>query len=122
MTLGLSNTLINGWQLIGVDGQIDSKSVNELRDFLDREIIGGCPIALELTSVQFMSSAGLRTLLTLHRQTKSAGVALALVGLKEEIANTMKVTGFYQYFTIYASTKELPLQPPTQPPAEARGE
>ena len=90
----------NNWQVIKVSGQVDSKTVGDLRDFIDNELAQGQPVALELTEVPFMSSAGLRTLLTLQRNTMDMGVDLALVGVAEEIADTMKVTGFYQFFTI----------------------
>jgi anti-anti-sigma regulatory factor len=35
-------------------------------------------------------------------------VDLALVGIAEEIADTMRITGFYDYFTVYPSLAELP--------------
>lgn len=108
MALEISSSTNGGWQIIQVVGQVDSKTVGDLRDFLDGEVKGGAPVALELTGVPFMSSAGLRTLLTLYRQTQSLGVSLALVGLKDEIADTMKVTGFYQYFTVYPAIADLP--------------
>ena len=96
------------WQVIFVSGQIDSKTVGQLRDFIDTELKQGVPVALELTEVPFMSSAGLRTLLTLQRKTKEMEVDLALIGVADEIADTMKVTGFYQFFTIYESLQRLP--------------
>lgn len=96
------------WQVIKVIGQIDSKTVSDLRDFIDVELKQGHPVALELTGVPFMSSAGLRTLLTLQRKTQEMGVDLALVGVADVIADTMKVTGFYQFFTIYESLSEIP--------------
>ena len=96
------------WQVILVSGQIDSKTVGQLRDFIDTELKQGVPVALELTEVPFMSSAGLRTLLTLQRKTKEMEVDLALIGVADEIADTMKVTGFYQFFTIYKSLQSLP--------------
>jgi anti-sigma B factor antagonist len=98
----------NNWQVIKVSGQVDSKTVGDLRDFIDNELAQGQPVALELTEVPFMSSAGLRTLLTLQRKTMDMGVDLALVGVAEEIADTMKVTGFYQFFTIYSSLDSIP--------------
>jgi anti-sigma B factor antagonist len=98
----------NNWQVIKVSGQVDSKTVGDLRDFIDNELAQGQPVALELTEVPFMSSAGLRTLLTLQRKTMDMGVDLALVGVAEEIADTMKVTGFYQFFTIYESLDSIP--------------
>lgn len=108
MNLEISTETQAGWQIITVVGQVDSKTVNQLRDYLEADIKGGNAVGLELTGVPFMSSAGLRTMLTVYRQTQSMGVSLALIGLREEIAETMKVTGFYQYFTVYSSISELP--------------
>jgi len=108
MTLEISSSLEQGWQIITVKGQVDSKTVNELRDYLEKEFKSALPLGLDLTDVPFMSSAGLRTLLTLYRQTQSSGVSLALIGLRPVIADTMKVTGFYQYFTVHASAADLP--------------
>ncbi len=53
-----------------------------------------------------MSSAGLRVLLLLHRKADPAGVKLALTCLPPELADTMAITGFLQYFQIYATIEE----------------
>jgi anti-sigma B factor antagonist len=105
--MNLSSSTTQGWQVIHVVGQVDSKTVTSLRDYIDAELKEGLPVALDLTGVPFMSSAGLRTLLTLHRRTQEMGVALALVGISNDIADTMKVTGFYDYFTIYSDLVSL---------------
>jgi len=105
--MNISLESFKGWQVIRVAGQIDSKTVGSLRDFIDTELRMGESVALELTSVPFMSSAGLRTLLTLQRKTTEMGVDLALIGVASEIADTMKVTGFYQFFSIYSALEEL---------------
>mgnify|MGYP006271650491 CR=1 FL=1 len=104
----VSRESYNNWQVIRVCGQVDSKTVGDLRDFIDNELSQGQPVALELTEVPFMSSAGLRTLLTLQRKTMDMGVDLALIGVAEEIADTMKVTGFYQFFKIHDSLQSIP--------------
>jgi anti-anti-sigma factor len=104
----LTKSIQKSWQVLHVEGQIDSKTVTALRDFIDTELQDGLPVALDLSTVPFMSSAGLRTLLTLHRRTQEMGVALALVGIAPEIADTMKITGFYDYFTIHPDLKSLP--------------
>lgn len=105
--MNVSLESFKGWQVIRVTGQIDSKTVGSLRDFIDTELRADESVALELTSVPFMSSAGLRTLLTLQRKTNDMGVDLVLIGVASEIADTMKVTGFYQFFKIYTSLEEL---------------
>ena len=109
--MNLSTSLSQGWQVIHVGGQVDSKTVGELRDYIDQELQESLPVALDLTGVPFMSSAGLRTLLTLHRRTQEMNVSLALVGIVPEIADTMKVTGFYDFFTIHPDLAALPPAP-----------
>lgn len=103
----LNKSIIKGWQVIEVKGQVDSKTVGDLRDYLDQNIIGDLPIALNLTEVPFMSSAGLRTLLTLNRKTQDMNIKLCLVGVIEEISETMNVTGFLQYFTMQPNIADL---------------
>jgi anti-sigma B factor antagonist len=106
--MNLSSSVNQGWQIIHVIGQIDSKTVSLLREYIETELHDGMPVVLDLSAVPFMSSAGLRTLLTLHRRTQDMGVSLALVGIVSDICDTMKVTGFYDYFTIYADLSSLP--------------
>ena len=103
----INKSTIKGWLVIEVKGQVDSKTVVDLRDYLDQNIIGDLPIALDLTEVPFMSSAGLRTLLTLNRKTQDMNIKLCLVGVIEEISETMNVTGFLQYFTMQPNIEDL---------------
>jgi len=103
----LNKSIIKGWLVIEVKGQVDSKTVIDLRDYLDQNITGDFPIALDLTEVPFMSSAGLRTLLTLNRKTQDMNIKLCLVGVIEEISETMNVTGFLQYFTMQPNIADL---------------
>ena len=100
--------LINSWQVIKVFGEIDSKTVTTLRTFLDEKLVENKAVALDLSGVPFMSSAGLRTILILQRKTSEMKVDLALVGVSEEIQDTMRVTGFLQHFKLYEAIKSLP--------------
>jgi anti-sigma B factor antagonist len=72
-------------------------------------------IILEMTQVPYMSSAGLRVLLAVYRQMTAQNGQVVLVGLVEEIKDTMSVTGFLDFFTTADSLEEafavLKLQP-----------
>ncbi|MBD2211667.1 anti-sigma factor antagonist [Calothrix sp. FACHB-156] len=59
----------------------------------------GSKILLDMTAVPYMSSAGLRMLLSLYRQATAKEGKLVLVGLTEDIRDTMSVTGFLDFFT-----------------------
>lgn len=57
-------------------------------------------IVLDLTDVPYMSSAGLRMLLSTYRQVTNNGGKIVLVGVANEIKDTMEVTGFLKFFTL----------------------
>ena len=99
--------ILGNWQVIKVTGEIDSKTVTTLRNFINEQLVENTAVALDVKDVPFMSSAGLRALLTLQRKTSAMKVDLALIGVSDEIQDTMKVTGFLQYFTIYDSRESL---------------
>ena len=48
-----------------------------------------------------MSSAGLRMMLLIYRQVIGGGGRVVLVGLSEDIKDTMSVTGFLDFFTMH---------------------
>lgn len=55
-------------------------------------------LLLDMTKVSYMSSAGLRVLLSLYRQAIAKGCKVVLVGLTEDLRDTMFVTGFLEFF------------------------
>jgi anti-sigma B factor antagonist len=56
-------------------------------------------LILDMTQVSYMSSAGLRMLLSLYRQVTANEGQIVLVGLIEEIKDAMSITGFLDFFT-----------------------
>jgi anti-sigma B factor antagonist len=56
-------------------------------------------ILLDMEDVTYMSSAGLRLLLLLHRQIAATHGQIVLSGLTEEVKDTMAMTGFLEFFT-----------------------
>ena len=55
--------------------------------------------------MDYMSSAGLRMFLLLNRTISDHHGGIALVGLSEEIRDTMDMTGFLKYFTTCETLK-----------------
>jgi anti-sigma B factor antagonist len=58
-------------------------------------------LVLDMRGLDFLSSAGLRLLLILKRQTAALGGQVALSGMPEMIADTMSNTGFLEFFDAY---------------------
>lgn len=97
---------IDNLQIVTLDGEIDSSVASQVTDKIIPLVTEKSKIILDMTAVTYMSSAGLRTLLSIHRQASNNNVPLILVGLLEEIKDTMSVTGFLNFFTVYESLED----------------
>lgn len=82
-----------------LSGNIDAKTTPEIQEKVLSIVKPDSKIILDLSQVEYMSSAGLRMLLLLYRTAKAQKGNLILVGLQEEIKDTMSVTGFLDFFT-----------------------
>jgi anti-sigma B factor antagonist len=97
---------IDSLQIVTLDGEIDSSVASEVTEKIVPLVTEKAKIILDMTAVAYMSSAGLRTLLSIHRQASNSDVPLILVGLSEEIKDTMSVTGFLNFFTVSKSVED----------------
>ncbi|MDB9516921.1 STAS domain-containing protein [Roseofilum reptotaenium CS-1145] len=97
--------------IIEVKGSIDGQTASTLQEQILPAIESAPRILLNMTEVSFMSSAGLRTLLVLHRKAAEKNIdeqkiPIILVGLSEEIRDTMSITGFLDFFTLCETIDE----------------
>ena len=83
-----------------VSGEIDSKTAGAAQAELLPLIEKSGKTVLDLKQVTFMSSAGLRMLLLLYRQATARDGRVALVGLSDEVRDTMSMTGFLKFFQV----------------------
>jgi len=94
---------VNQATVVEVTGDIDGNTAPSVQEQILPLAQPGCKIVLDMTKVGYMSSAGLRMLLSVYRQISSNKGSIVLVGLSEEIKDTMSVTGFLNFFTTYDS-------------------
>ncbi len=87
-------------KIIEVSGDIDASTAPTAQQEILPAAQEGSPVLLDLTHVAYMSSAGLRVLLSIYRQVTAKKIPFVLVGLSEELQDTMSVTGFLDFFTI----------------------
>lgn len=83
---------------VDLAGDIDGKTAPIAQEQIVPQIREGSRLLLEMTRVTYMSSAGLRMLLSVYRQATAKNARIVLVGLSEEIKDTMTTTGFLSYF------------------------
>jgi anti-sigma B factor antagonist len=93
-------------QVVELEGDIDASSAPDVTKFLSELVKPSIRLLLDMTKVPYMSSAGLRTLLSLYRQITAKDGKVVLVGLSEELVDTMSVTGFLDFFITTSSQEE----------------
>lgn len=86
--------------VIELKGDVDAGTAPKVQESVLSLVKPGCKILLNMLEVPYMSSAGLRVLLSLYRQAAGQEGKLVLVGLSEEIKDTMSITGFLDFFTV----------------------
>jgi anti-sigma B factor antagonist len=89
--------------VVELSGEIDGKTAPEAQQQILAVIQPAAKILLDLSRVGFMSSAGLRALLATYRQVTKQKAIIRLVGLSEELEDTMSATGFLSFFSIDAT-------------------
>jgi anti-sigma B factor antagonist len=92
--------------VISIKGDIDGATAPQLQDFVVAEIRPDCRIFLDTSHVEYMSSAGLRVLLVLHRKTHDSQGVLVLMGVSSDIYDAMSATGFLRHFILVNSFEE----------------
>jgi anti-sigma B factor antagonist len=85
--------------VVALAGDIDANTAPAIQDQVLPIAESSRKILLDMFKVPYMSSAGLRMLLSLYRQVTAKDGKLVLVGLSEEITDTMSITGFLDFFT-----------------------
>lgn len=88
-------------QVVEIEGDIDASTATDVQKQVLPLTTPGSKILLNMTAVPYMSSAGLRMLLSIYRQAEAKEGKLALVGLSEELQDTMSVTGFLDFFKTF---------------------
>ena len=92
--------------VVEMAGDIDSNTAPQAEEQILPLVQPGAKILLDMSGVEYMSSAGLRMLLSTYRQVSRQNGGIVLVGLAEEIKDTMSVTGFLNFFMIRDTVDE----------------
>ena len=88
------NTLI-----IALEGRLDTMTSPELEKELKESMDGAESLVLDFGKLDYISSAGLRVLLSAHKQMKNKG-GLTVKNVNEVVQEIFDVTGFADILTI----------------------
>ena len=82
---------------ISLDGRLDTITAPEFEEFLKPNLAGVKSVVIDCGKLVYVSSAGLRVLLSLNKKIKNA---LSLVNVQEAVMEVLEVTGFVNILEI----------------------
>ncbi|MDD4872498.1 MAG: STAS domain-containing protein [Kiritimatiellae bacterium] len=104
--MNIETKLQDGITVILMHGEIDGKTAPEAQEKLLPIVAAHKTVVMDMGNVTFMSSAGLRMMLLLYRHATAGNGKVALVGLSEQIQDTMTATGFLDFFVVSGNVQE----------------
>ena len=85
--------------LITPEGRLDTATAPEFRDEVMPHMEGITDVVIDFAKVDYVSSAGLRVLLSAHKQMSQKG-GMKVTHLNEIVQEVFNVTGFSDILTI----------------------
>ena len=98
--LNIQKALEAGAATLTLEGRLDTATAPVLQQTLDALLPELTELALDFTALEYISSAGLRVLLTAQKQMNRQAGTMKLVGVSREILEIFEVTGFADILTI----------------------
>lgn len=96
-----------GATVVSVTGRIDAVTAPEFEKGLSAMIASGeTVLLLNLSSLEYISSAGLRSILTTAKQIKAKEGKMLFSGLQGPVKDVFKISGFGSIFKIFETEEE----------------
>lgn len=93
---------IGGATVVALTGRLDSSTSKDLDDHLSGIIDAAPVVVIDMGSLNYVSSAGLRILLKAAKQAKSRASKLMLCALHPHVREVFDISGFSSIFAIHA--------------------
>jgi anti-anti-sigma factor len=95
----------NGWRVVTVTGRADSEGADALETALRTAVEGNDKVVADFKGLNYISSAGLRSVLQAARAAQTRGSEFAVCGLTEFVRKVFDTSGLNQILHIHG---ELP--------------
>ena len=97
----------DGFLVLGLEGRLDATNSKILEEKVLAVIDGGeTRFVIDLSQLNYVSSAGLRVFLLASKRLNPAGGKLVLCSLQEPVKQVFDIVGFYSIFSISNSRDE----------------
>lgn len=103
----ISQEKINDVAILSLKGRLNVTTTSELEQAFNKLLEENqTKVLVECRELEYISSAGLRVLLTAAKQFKKISGEIALAGLNQNVKQVFEISGFTSIFTIYTTRDE----------------
>lgn len=93
--------------IFAIVGRMDASNASEFETVVNKEVEEGAnKFVVDLSKLEYISSAGLRSMLLLAKATKKNGGSSVLSGLTSIVAEVFRISGFLTIFKAYDTLEE----------------
>lgn len=85
---------------LALNGRLDTTTAPQLEKALQENLDGIHSITFDFAGIEYISSAGLRVLLSAQKQMNAAAGTMKLVHVNETVMEVFDITGFADILTI----------------------
>ena len=90
----------DGKLTVAISGRLDTFTAPQLEEALEGALEGVKELEFDLRDLEYISSAGLRVLLSNHKKMEAAEGSFAVSNLNEMVKEVFGLTGFDEILTI----------------------
>jgi anti-anti-sigma factor len=93
--------------IIKLSGRLDSTTAQSAEDHFTRAVgTGAAKLAVDMSKLDYISSAGLRILLVIAKKLQQGRGKMVLYGLVPNVREVFAISGFDKIFVIQASAED----------------
>lgn len=105
--MNITHTRQDALALVRVEGRLDAAAAPAAeKQLADLVAAGARAVALDGSALEYISSAGLRVLLSLTKKIKAAGGRIALGGLQPQVKEIIEIAGFSSIMPVFSTAEE----------------
>jgi anti-sigma B factor antagonist len=97
--MNITKTLENGTLTVLLDGKMDTGTTPRVSEEIEADIAGAEKIIIDMKDLKYISSAGLRLLLSLHKRMSQKG-GMVIKNVNETNMEILEFTGFVDILNI----------------------
>ena len=105
--MNITERVENDVTVFVLEGRIDTEGAVDMDLALEAAVSEGKhKMVLDMAQVNYISSAGLRTLADIVSRNREAGGDLKLVAVNRKVLRVLRIIGFDRFFTLYDTVEE----------------